>query len=223
VVRTATYDSFRRASEADHLSLATETGQRRRGDSHPHEDRLGVVAAPELQKIVRDLDPTVPIYDVRTLVEHVDKNLFLRKIPARMFVVLGPLLLVLAAIGIYAVVAYAVSHRTAEIGVRLALGATGGRVVRQIVRESLRVVGIGAGAGMAAAFLVAIHVMRGAPINAVVFVGVPLILMAVAALACWVPARRASRVDPVVGVAVLGVTVLGRDWAAEPTPVARVA
>ena len=132
---------------------------------------------PEIQRVVRELDPTLPIYDARTLVEHVDKNLFLRKIPARMFVVLGPLLLLLAAIGIYAVVSYTVSHRTAEIGVRLALGATAGRVVTQIVRESLRVIAIGAVAGLLVAFVVAIHVMRGAPVNLAVFIAVGLLLM----------------------------------------------
>src|SRR5262249_39526467 len=75
--------------------------------------------APEIQRIVRDLDPSLPVYDVRTLSEHVEKNLFLRRIPARMFVVLGPLLLALAAIGIYAVVDFTVARRTTEIGVRL--------------------------------------------------------------------------------------------------------
>ena len=92
---------------------------------------------------MRDLDPTLPVYDIRTLSDHVEKNLVLRRIPARMFVVLGPALLILAAIGIYAVVAYAVSLRTKEIGLRLALGATNGRVVSQIVTESLRVVFVG--------------------------------------------------------------------------------
>ena len=106
--------------------------------------------------------PPLPVYDVRTLTDHVEKNLFFRRIPARMFVVLGPLLLVLAAIGIYAVVAYTVARRTTEIGVRLALGATAGRVVTQIVGESLRVIGAGALVGWLIAFFVDLHLLRGA-------------------------------------------------------------
>jgi len=150
--------------------------------------------APELERIVRELDPSLPLYDVRTLNEHVEKNLFLRRIPARMFVVLGPLLLVLAAIGIYAVVAYAVSQRTTEIGVRLALGATSLRVVSQIVGESLRIVAAGAFVAWFVALFIAIHLVRG-PIDAVTFVGVPLALLLVAAFASWLPARRATSVD----------------------------
>jgi len=200
VVKTSTYDSF---GETPKPIIYLSYRDRPMGGGEIHlRTRVGTetLLAPQLQRVVRELDPTLPVYDVRTLMEHVDKNLFLRKIPARMFVVLGPLLLVLAAIGIYAVVAYTVSHRTAEIGVRIALGATAARVVRQIVRETLRVVGIGATVGWAVAFLVAIHVMRGAPINLVIFLGVPALLMLVAAGASWLPARRASRVDPVVAL-----------------------
>jgi predicted permease len=200
VVRTSTYDSF---GERPKPIIYYSYRDRPSGGGEIHvRTRTGSETAltPEIQRAVRALDPTLPVYDVRTLVEHVDKNLFLRKIPARMFAVLGPLLLMLAAIGIYAVVAYTVSHRTAEIGVRIALGATTGRVTQLIVRETLRVAGIGATVGWAMAFLVAIHVMQGAPINLVIFVGVPAILMLVAAGASWVPARRASRVDPVVAL-----------------------
>jgi hypothetical protein len=171
-----------------------------RGDIHVR-TRAGAetLLAPEIERIVRGLDPALPVYDVRTLNEHVDKNLFLRRIPARMFVVLGPLLLLLAAIGIYAVVAYAVSLRTTEIGVRLALGATTRRVVTQIMRESLRVVAVGAFTGWTIAFMVKLHLVPG-PISLLVFAGVPLVLMIVAALACWVPARRATRVDVMVAL-----------------------
>jgi macrolide transport system ATP-binding/permease protein len=153
----------------------------------------------EVERIVRELDPLLPVYDVRTLNEHVEKNLFLRRIPARMFVVLGPLLLVLAAIGIYAVVSYAVARRTTEIGVRLALGATAGRVVSQIVGETLRVVGVGAIAAWLIAFVIVVHLVRE-PIDPAVFVGVPLALILVAAFASWLPARRATGVDVMVAL-----------------------
>src|SRR5205085_9816484 len=96
--------------------------------------------APEVQRVVREIDPSLPVYDIRTMAEHIDKNLFLRRIPARMFVVLGPALLLLAAIGIYAVVAYTVTHRTVEIGVRLALGASPRRVLTAVLVDSMRVV-----------------------------------------------------------------------------------
>jgi putative ABC transport system permease protein len=155
--------------------------------------------APQVEGIVRDLDPTLPVYDVRTLAEHIDKNLFLRRIPARMFVVLGPALLLLAAIGIYAVVAYTVSNRTAEIGVRLALGATPRRVLAEVLRDSMRVVSAGAAVGWTLAVVVALHLVRG-PMSASVFLGVPALLLSVAAAASWLPARRASRVDPVVAL-----------------------
>jgi predicted permease len=154
---------------------------------------------PEIERVVRELDPTLPVYDVRTLSDHVDKNLFLRKIPARMFVVLGPLMLVLAAVGIYAVVSYSVSRRTTEIGVRLALGATARRVVSQIVRETLRIVGAGALAGWMLMFLVALHLLGGV-ISLPVFIGVPAILLLVAAVASWLPARRATSVDVMVAL-----------------------
>ena len=143
---------------------------------------------------VRELDPELPVYNVRTLTAHVETNLLFRRIPARMFVVLGPMLLVLAAIGIYAVVAYTVSQRTTEIGVRLALGATPRGVVGQFVRESLLVIGVGALAGWAIA-LSAVIVYGGA-IDVLTFVGVPALLMVVATVACWLSARRAAGCDP---------------------------
>jgi len=163
--------------------------------------RLGgeALLAREVERVVRGLDPTLPVYDVRTLSEHIEKNLFFRRIPARMFVVLGPLLLVLAAIGIYAVVAYTVSTRTTEIGVRLALGGTSRRVVSEIVADSLRMVGAGAMVGWLIAFVISLHLIKG-PISLSVFAGVPAILLLVATAACWLPAKRAADVDPMVAL-----------------------
>ena len=199
VVRNSINDSFGEAptpvlylSYRDRPSAAGEIHVRTRPGTE-------TLLAPEVQRIVRELDPALPVYDVRTLSDHIEKNLFLRRIPARMFVVLGPLLLVVAAIGIYAVVDFAVSRRTSEIGVRLALGATTRGVVSQIVAESLSVVAIGALIGWAIAFLIDLHLLRGV-IYLSIFVGVPAILMFVATIACWIPAQRAALVDPLTSL-----------------------
>jgi predicted permease len=154
----------------------------------------------EARAVLRDLDPMLPLYDVRTFSQHIDRNLFLRRIPARMFVVLGPLLLGLAAIGIYAVVSYAVARRTREIGVRLAFGATSGRVVLQIIRENLGAITWGAAIGWILALVISIHAITKGVVNLPVFTGVPAILLGVATLACWIPARRASRIDPMAAL-----------------------
>lgn len=155
--------------------------------------------AATVRTAVRDLDPELPLYDLRTLSDHIEANLIFRRIPARMFGVLGPLLLLLAAIGIYAVVAYSVSLRTMEIGVRLALGATTARVIAQFVSEHLTVVAAGALMGWVAAFAVVIALFGQTP-DVTVFAGVPALLLAVAAAAAWWPARRVSRVDPMLAL-----------------------
>ena len=94
-------------------------------------------------------------------------------------------------------VAYTVSHRTAEIGLRLALGATGARVVVQIVAESLRVIGAGVAVAWLIAFVLALHLAPDRLIELPIFVGVPAILMLVSAFACWLPAYRAARLDAI--------------------------
>jgi predicted permease len=156
------------------------------------------VLAPAIRRAVRKLDDS-PVYNVRTLTQHVDMSLALRKIPARMFLVLGPLMLVLAAIGIYAVVAYNVAQRTTEVGVRLALGATGERVVSQIVGESLWIVAAGGVVGWVLMTLMYTRLLRGS-LDVLIFGGVPLLLLIVAALSAWLPARRAASVDPIVAL-----------------------
>jgi predicted permease len=200
VVRNSLYNAFGEPptpiiyfSFRDRPSAIGEVHLRARGG-------VEAAVAPELRRIVRDLDPELPIYDVRTLSDHIEANLIFRRIPARMFAVLGPLLLLLAAIGIYAVVAYTVSLRTAEIGVRLALGATAARLISQFVGESLAVVGVGAMAGWLVACVVALNVFAFDALDVGVFAGVPLILMFVASLACWLPARRITRVDPMIAL-----------------------
>jgi ABC-type antimicrobial peptide transport system permease subunit len=121
-------------------------------------------------------------------------------VPARLFVVLGPLLLALAACGIYAVVSYAVARRTREIGLRLALGGTVQRVTGEIVKETVRVVIAGAAVGWLAVYAVYIHLAPGAPVSWLVFAGIPAVLLGLAAISCWIPARRVSQVDPALAL-----------------------
>ncbi|MET0214389.1 MAG: ABC transporter permease [Vicinamibacterales bacterium] len=198
VARNSLYNAFGEPPTPI-IYLSFRDGPSRTGEIHIRTRTGGeTAAAAAIQRTVRDLDAELPVYNVRTLSTHIETNLLFRRIPARMFAVLGPMLLVLAAIGIYAVVAYTVSQRTTEIGVRLALGATPQAVVRQFVKESLSVIAVGAFAGWSIALSGVI--LLGADLDIPIFVGVPLLLMAVAAAACWLSARRAANGDPMLAL-----------------------
>ena len=155
--------------------------------------------ASEVQRAVREIDASLPVYNIRTMAEHIERNLFLRKIPARMFVVIAPLLLALVAIGIYAVVSYSVSQRTTEIGVRIALGATSNRVVKQIVKEALIVTSAGLILAWVIAVMVQLHLFSGGPGAWTVLMVVPAVLFAVATFVL-AAGERATLVDPVVAL-----------------------
>lgn len=152
--------------------------------------------AQEVRAAVRSLEADLPVFNVRTLDAHVETNLVFRKIPAQMFVVLGPMLLMLAAIGIYAVVAYSMALRTTEIGMRIALGATPALVTRAFVAQTMRVVTGGAMVGLAIAAAIAWSVLGNKPWDLVTFTLVPPFLLLVAAFASWLPTHRATRLDP---------------------------
>lgn len=200
VVRDSTYEAFGEPPTPaiffafrDRPSVLAEIHLRARPGTE-------VTFAAEIQRAVRELDASLPVYNVRTMTEHVDRNLMLRKIPARMFLVIAPLLLALVSMGIYAVVSYTVAHRTAEIGVRIALGATSSGVVRQIVKEGMTVIAAGAVLAWALALMVDLHLFGGGAADLPVLLGVPVLLLGVAWVACWLPARRATLVDPLVAL-----------------------
>jgi ABC-type antimicrobial peptide transport system permease subunit len=116
----------------------------------------------------------------------------------------GSLALLLAAVGIYGVVSYTVSQRTREIGIRAALGAGRGALIGHVIGGTLRVVGVGVAVGVVLAVLAG-HAARAflygvAPADPAVLLGTPLVLAVVAAVASWVPARRAAAVDPMVAL-----------------------
>lgn len=202
VVRDSIFDAFGEQA-APALFFSYKDRPRFVGELHLR-THPGAEAAlgPLVRQVVRDLEPGLPLFGVRTLAEHVEMNLVFRRVPARLFVVLGPLLLALAACGMYAVVSYAVARRTREIGVRLALGGSARRVAGEIVRESLRAIVAGVVGGWLVVYGVYIHVAAGQPVSWLVFGGIPLVLLLVAAVSCWIPARRVSLVDPTTAIRV---------------------
>ncbi len=157
-----------------------------------------------LRGIVRDLDPSLPVYGVRTMEEHVSSSVSRQRFYATLLGVFAAVALALAAVGLYGVIAYAVSQRTHELGVRVALGATGQRISRMVIGEGviLTVVGVtvGLAASLAGARLIAKLLYNVRTSDPFTFIGVALLLGAVAACASYIPARRAARVDPLVAM-----------------------
>ena len=159
---------------------------------------------PQIRQAVADLDPEQPIYGIRTVDEAFAQGFAMENFALRMLTAFSVLALVLAAVGISGVVAFAVSERWREIGVRMALGAAGSEVRRLVVRQALRPVAIGAviGLGLSMALgralsSILFEVGAGDPMT---MLGVALVLGLVAAAAGYLPARRASRIDPVAAL-----------------------
>jgi predicted permease len=153
-------------------------------------------------RIVRRIAPMAPIEHVRTIAQIKDESVAPRRLNAALISSFGILAMIIAAVGIAGVLAFSVSSRTNEIGIRMSLGADSGRVQRMILKEGGVLVVLGLGLGVAGAFLAA-KVMRGllfgvAPHDPATFIGVALMMAAIGTLACWIPALRASRIDPAI-------------------------
>jgi len=153
-----------------------------------------------IQRIVRSADPDMPLFDVRSMEDHMGVALLPARLSGVVLGMFGVLGLLLAGVGIYGVMAYSVSQRTRELDIRVALGAGKGVVVRQVVSEGMRLTAIGAVLGLVAAGGAA-KLVEGMLYNVdafdpVAFIGVPAILLLVAMFAVYIPARRAAAVDP---------------------------
>jgi putative ABC transport system permease protein len=161
------------------------------------------LAAP-LRSLVRDLDREVPVYSVQTMDERVSSSVGRQRFYASLIAIFAAVALVLSAVGLYGVIAYAVSQRTHELGVRVALGATGDRISRMVIGEGLVLTAIGIAIGAFASFfagrLVSSLLFGVTALDPMTLGGVVFVLVAVAMLASWLPARRAARVDPLVAM-----------------------
>jgi predicted permease len=150
---------------------------------------------------VRAVDPEQPIFDVRTMDERVSLSLEQRRTPMLLIGAFALLAMTLAAVGLYGVLAFAVSQRVRELGIRQALGAARGDILALVLRQGLQIAVAGVVIGGAAAFwltaLLRTQLFGIGPRDPLVLAGVPLLLLTVAALACVIPALRATRIDPV--------------------------
>jgi hypothetical protein len=156
---------------------------------------------PRVAAVLRSLAPEVRYVRVQTLREQLDPQARSWTLGATMFTIFGLLALVVAAVGLYSVLAFDVARRTREIGIRAALGARRGRLLRRVVSQGALMGGVGVGFGLAGAWIAAPHIQdllfETSPRDPGVFAGVAVVLLAVSVLASLAPGLRATRVDPV--------------------------
>jgi putative ABC transport system permease protein len=203
VVADARTESLANASVPQiYLSLYQETPKELaiflRGD-------LNASAIPEeVRAMVQSVDPGLPVYGAQTLDDAVSTSLAERRFSMEMVACFAATALLLAALGIYGVISYIVSERTRDIGIRLALGAERGKILAMVLRQGLGLAMAGAALGLVGSVIVS-HLMAGLlygvmPTDPLTFVGVTLVLTGVALAACYIPARRAMRVDPMIAL-----------------------
>ena len=160
-----------------------------------------LAAVPQMMKRI---DPTLPVEDLKTMPQQLRENVFLDRMISILSAAFALLATLLAAVGLYGVLAYSVSQRTREIGVRMALGADSARVQRMVLRQVGAMVAVGAAVGALGAFGLGraarslLYGLEGH--DPVVFVSAVLLLAAVAFGAGWLPARRASRTQPMMAL-----------------------
>jgi predicted permease len=159
---------------------------------------------PGLRAALKRADPALPAVEFRTMAQLVDRSVFTRRIIVRLLAGFAGFGLILASLGLYAVISYSVSQRTREIGVRMALGAAPSAMQGQILTQTMTLAAIGLAIGLPAAWIAA-KAIQGllfgvVSSDALTFGGVAAVVVTVAALAGYVPARRASSIDPVVAL-----------------------
>lgn len=180
-----------RASRGRYAALQLSVPDVPEFDSHP-------------ERIVRRIAPGVPVEDVLTVAQIKDQSVSPRRLNAALISLFGSLAVIIAAVGIGGVLAFSVSARTGEIGVRMSLGAQRSHVQGMILREGGVLLATGLVLGVVGAFFAG-GVMRGllfgvAPRDPLTFIGVAVIMSVIGLAACWLPALRASRIDPAIAM-----------------------
>ncbi|HLP24992.1 MAG TPA: FtsX-like permease family protein, partial [Acidobacteriota bacterium] len=158
----------------------------------------------EIRAAIHSLDRGIPVDQIQPLESLMSQSISDRRLVMGLVGGFAALALVLAALGIYGVIAYSVAQRTSEIGVRMALGASRSAIVGLVLREGLGLTAFGLALGVVVSLLLtrllSTQLYEVSATDPIVFVGVSVFLVLVAAFACWLPAHRASRIDPLVAL-----------------------
>jgi len=160
--------------------------------------------AEAVKRAVWKVDPEQSVFDIQTMEQRVLNTIWQQRLAGALFALFAGLALALAAVGIYGVMSYAVSQRTREIGVRMALGAQVPDVLKMVLGEGLKLTLTGVAIGLIAALAMA-QLMKSllygvGVIDPLTFAVAPALLAATAMVACWIPARRAARTDPLTAL-----------------------
>jgi len=165
-------------------------------------DPLNITAA--VRREVQALDPNQPVFNVSTMKQTLDQSLVTQRLSMTLLAFLATLALILAAVGIYGVMSYTVTQRQHEIGIRMAIGAQQRDVFKMVIGRGMILALIGVALGLAGAFgltrLMATMLFGVAPTDTATFITIGLLLTVVALVACYVPSRRATKVDPMVAL-----------------------
>ena len=201
ICKDAKYDSLRRDPRPTFYVPYRQNVDGEEGMTYEVRTQMKLPAiVPTLRDTVASVDKDLPLLDIRTQIEQINDTTKQERIFASLTSGFGILALVLACIGIYGIMAYTVSRRTNEIGIRLALGAQPGRVLRMVLSEAwwLAILGVvvGLGAALAMGRLIASMLFGLRPYDPSTLVMAGLLLIFVALAASWIPARRAANVDP---------------------------
>jgi predicted permease len=183
---------------------ALEQGYTPAGSFHVRASGDAAALVTAVRQAIRDVDPTLSMFNVRTLEEQIEQSLRPQQMNVILLTTFGALALVLAAVGLYGVASYAVAQRTREIGVRMALGAQPASVLGLVLGHGLLLVALGLTLGIAVALALAgtlqTLVVSVNPRDPLTFVVTPAILGAIALIATYIPARRATRIDPLIAL-----------------------
>jgi len=200
VVRDAKYNSLRR--EINAMMYAPQSAGGASFELRTAADPQAIL--PAIREVVAQVNTNLPLFDVKTESEQIDRLLFQERLVARLAGFFGLLALVLACVGLYGLLSYEVSRRTREIGIRMALGAHPGRVLKLVLRQGVLLAVVGAAVGIGVAlgltrYLTSMlyDVRANDPLT---MIAVAVLLTVVALAACYIPARRAMRVDPLVAL-----------------------